>query len=159
MDPLTVFGAASSIIAIVEAIAKTVTCLKELHAKWKEADLTLLNLVTQLTSLKSALNKISEWVDSDLAQAPQHHQLVIDLTNCIVYCRMLVTSMESLISKLHRNINNDLDIGSKIRMVLASKECQDFQEFIKNQTSALTLLLVACNWYDLFLGVHSITEC
>ena len=147
MDPFSIVGATSSIIAIIDAIAKTITSLNELHERWKDADLTIVNLVSQLTSLKAALNKISEWMDSDLANIPQHHQLVIDLESSILCCRVLITSMDSQILKLRRNADSNLDMGSKIRVVFASKESQDFQKFIERQTSALTLLLVACNWY------------
>jgi hypothetical protein len=147
MDPVSIVGATSAIITLVETIAKTIASLNELHERWKDADLTIINLVSQLTSLKAALNKISEWIDSDLADIPQHHQLVIDLENCIICCRMLIKSMDSLILKLRWDAGSNLDIASKIRMAFSSKESQDFQKFIERQTSALTLLLVACNWY------------
>jgi uncharacterized protein YaaN involved in tellurite resistance len=144
MDPVSIVGATSGIITLVEAVAKTIASLNELHARWKGADLTIINLVSQLTSLKAALNKISEWIDSDI---PQHHQLAIDLENSIICCRMLIKSMDSQILKLRWDADSNLDIASKIRVVFASKESQDFQIYLERQINALTLLLVACNWY------------
>lgn len=41
------------------------------------------------------------------------------------------------------------DLGSKIRVVFEDKASKDFQIFIERQTNALTLLLVACNWFVL----------
>jgi len=47
-----------------------------------------MNFITQLNSLKAALNKIGEWINSDLADVPQHHQLVIDLKDSITCYKM-----------------------------------------------------------------------
>ena len=44
--------------------------------------------------------------------------------------------------------DDTLDLGSKIRVIFNSKASNDFQTFIQRQTSALTLLLMACVWYD-----------
>src|SRR5947208_3478510 len=147
MDPISIISAASAVTSIVQVIGKTISTLRELHERWTDADLTILNLISQLNSLKAALNKISEWISSDLSQAPQHHQLVMDIEDSMACCRILVNSMDDQVSKFDRTTQNTLDLGSKIRVVFDDKASKDFQKFIKRQTSALTLLLVACNWY------------
>ena len=104
--------------------------------------------MSQLTALRAALNKIAEWVSSDLAGVPQHHQLVMDLGNSISCCRALMESMNEHLLGLDWD-DGSLDLGSKIRVVFDSKASNDFQTFIQRQTSALTLLLTACVWYDI----------
>lgn len=146
MDPFTAIGTAASITGIIEVICKTVKSLRELHERWKDADLTILNLISQLSALKAALNKIGEWISEDFADIPQHHQLVIDLEDSITCCRMLMKSMDTQIEKLDFNPNNSLNFGSKIRVVLEDKARKDFQQFIERQISVLYLLLTACNW-------------
>lgn len=118
-----------------------------LHDRWKDADLTIINLMSQLTALRAALNKIAEWVSSDLAGVPQHHQLVMDLGDSISCCRALMKSMNEHLLGLDWD-DGSLDLGSKIRVIFNSKASNDFQTFIQRQTSALTLLLMACVWYD-----------
>ncbi|MCJ1393511.1 hypothetical protein MMC18_006386 [Xylographa bjoerkii] len=147
MDPATILGTAAAVADIVGLIGKTIKVLRELHDRWKDADLTIVNLMTQLSSLKAALNKISEWIASDLADEPQHHQLVLDLKDSVTFCSILMKSMDRQISNLDWTTENTLDLGSRIRVVFESKDSKEFQKFIKRQTSALTLLLTACNWY------------
>src|SRR5450432_3013783 len=60
MDPLTIIGTTGAIANIVDVICKTVKSLRDVHSIWKDADLTIINLIAQLSSLKAALNKISE---------------------------------------------------------------------------------------------------
>ena len=128
-------------------VTRTITSLRDLHDRWKDADLTIINLMSQLTALRAALRKIAEWISSDLADVPQHHQLVMDLEDSLSCCRMLIKSMDEQLFSLDWH-DSALDLGSKIRLVFDSKVSKDFQKFIQRQTSALTLLLTACNWYD-----------
>ncbi|MCJ1283789.1 hypothetical protein MMC26_003120 [Xylographa opegraphella] len=145
MDPATIVGTAAAVADIVGIITKTIKVLRDLHNKWKDADLIIINLMAQLSSLKAALNKISEWISSDLAETPQHHQLILDLEDSISCCRILIKSMDGQISKLDWTTDGALDLSSKIKFVFENKASKDFQKFIKRQTSALTLLLTACN--------------
>jgi hypothetical protein len=78
MDPITIIGTASAVANVIEDISKTISSLRALYDKWRGADFTILNRITQLTSLRAALGKISERM-SDLISNPQYHQLVIDL--------------------------------------------------------------------------------
>lgn len=58
--------------------------------------------------------------------------------------------MDAQLSKIAWTEESKLDLDSRIRVVFEDKAIKDFQIFIERQTSALTLLLVACNWYALF---------
>jgi hypothetical protein len=145
MDPITIIGTASSVASIVEVIAKTIGSLRALHDRWNGADLTILNLISQLSALRAALNKISEWITSDLSSNPQHHQLVIDLEDSVACCSMLIKFMDTQLSKLDWTAESTLDLGSRIRVVFEDKGSKEFQINIQRQTSALTLLLAACS--------------
>ena len=104
--------------------------------------------MAQVTSLRAALNKICEWISSYLAGMPQHYQLVIDLEGSISCCRTLMQSVEEQMESLSRTQDNNLDLGSRVKIVFETKAGKDFQKFIQRQASALTLLLTACNWYN-----------
>lgn len=143
-DPITIVGTAAAVTNIIAIARNTITLLCDLHTRWNDADFTVLNLIAQVTALKTASCKIKEWIDSDLAQ--QHHQLVMDLDLSMTCCEMLVGKMDAQISELHRTADNALDAGSKIKVLFASKTIEDLQKLIERQTNALTLLLTACNW-------------
>ena len=144
MDIIATTGA---IVGIVDVVTRSIFVLRTLRDKYKTAALMISNLITQLTSLKAALDKISEWIASDLVDAPQHHQLIIDLEEAIVCCRVLVQSVGEEIERLEQNDEGSLDVHSRIQVVLKTQKFEEFQTFISRQISALGLLLTACNWY------------
>jgi guanine nucleotide-binding protein G(i) subunit alpha len=143
-DPLTIIGAASSVAGIVELLGKTVSALLTLHSRWKDADFTFINLIAQLTALKAALSKLQEWMDTDMDEP--HHQLVMDLEASVTCCRMLVRRMDSEVEDLQQNSGTGLDAQNKIKLVIKSGTLEELQKMVDRQTSALTLLLTACNW-------------
>ena len=143
-DPLTIISAASSVASIVELLGKTVSVLHTLHSRWKDADFTLINLIAQLTALKAALSKLQEWMDTDMDEP--HHQLVMDLEASVTCCRMLVRRMDSEVEDLQQNSGTGLDAQNKIKLVVKNGTLEELQKMVDRQTSALTLLLTACNW-------------
>jgi guanine nucleotide-binding protein G(i) subunit alpha len=143
-DPLTIIGAAASVANIVELLGKTVGTLHTLHGRWKEADFTFVNLITQLTALKAALSKLQEWMDTDVDEP--HHQLVMDLEASVTCCRMLVRRMDSEVEDLQQNSGSGPDAQNKIKLIVKNGTLEELQKMVDRQTSALTLLLTVCNW-------------
>jgi hypothetical protein len=143
-DPISIIGTFGAAANIVDVIGKTISTIRELRDEWKEADLTFLSLAAQLTALKAALTKIKEWMDNEFGDP--HHQLVMDLDVSMSCCRMLIGKIDLLLSKLHHTADETLDFSSKVKLVFGNKNIDDVQKLIEQQTSALTLLLTACNW-------------
>ena len=145
MDAITILGTAGAVVNILDSIGKSINTLRDLRERWKDAEFIALNLITQLVALKAAMSQISEWISSDLAYHPHHYQLVMDLGESIGCCRLLVKSMDDQLSRLRCGSDDKLDLGSRLRIVFEDKTSHDFQKYIKRQTNALNLLLVACN--------------
>ena len=136
-----------------DVLSRTIERLRGLYKKWVDVNLAILNLIAQLTALKAALNKIFEWISSDLSTSSQHHQLVMDLEDSMSCCRVLVTSMDDHISKVNWEAMDCrkgpvMDRPSQMRVFLEDNKVVDFQKYIERQTNALTLLLAACSWYE-----------
>jgi guanine nucleotide-binding protein G(i) subunit alpha len=129
---------------IIDIVCKTVNMLRDLHNQWKQSDFALTNLISQLTALKAGLNKIQEWMDTDLAEP--HHQLIMDLEVTITCCRMLTTQIDSHVSELNLSASDELEFRSKMKLIRKNGTLEDLQKMVERQTSALTLLLTACNW-------------
>lgn len=151
MDAITVLGTAGAVVNIIDIIGRSIKTLRDLHERWKDADMIAINLITQLVALKAALAKISEWITSDLAYQEHHYQLVMDLGESIGCCKMLVKSMEDQLEKLQCGEDCRLDVESRLRIVFENKICENFQKYIQRQIGALTLLLTACNRLDSLL--------
>jgi len=153
-DPITVIGTAGAVANIIDVLAKVISTVSEYRRMWQEADLAVLNLESQLAALSTALNKIKAWADSSF-QVP-HHQLIIDLDRCMLCCRTLISKIDVEVSQFQMTAENRLDVASKFRLLLKTKDFENVQRMIEQQTGALTLLLVACNmWVLLKLSIFS----
>lgn len=75
-----------------------------------------------------------------------HHQLVMDLDASVTCCRMLVRRTDSEVEGLHQNSRAGLDAQSRLKLVIKNGTLEELQKMVDRQTSALTLLVVVCNW-------------
>lgn len=144
MDPISIIGTAGAVANIIDVVAKTINTIRKLADEYKEADLRFLSLVSQLSALRAAFDEIREWMDSDLVGDP-HHQLVMDLDVSISCCRLLVGKIEAMMTELRENDDGKLDVPSRVKLVFSKKHIDGLQKLIEQQTSALSLLLTACN--------------
>jgi guanine nucleotide-binding protein G(i) subunit alpha len=142
-EALAIIGGAASVVSIIDVLARSIDSIRELRSEWKDADFTVLNLLTQLTAFKAALTKIQEWMDSEMAEP--HHQLRMDLDDSVTWCRILAEMVDKLLSDLEHQPNEPLDKIAKARLLFGSKSMEHLQKMIERQTNALTLLLTACN--------------
>ncbi|KAH8655289.1 G-protein alpha subunit-domain-containing protein [Xylariales sp. PMI_506] len=142
-DPITIISAAVTVASIIEILGKSISRIAEFRSQWQDADLTMLSLESQLAALNAALNKIYDWADSNCDNP--HHQLVMDLDRSVACCRLLVNNIDGHISQIQVTPGDRLDVAGKLRLLLKSKDFENTQRMIEQQTGALTLLLTACN--------------
>ena len=149
MEPLSVIGAASSIISIVDIATRCISSLRSLQQQWKGADITVSLLVGQLTTLKTALDQIYEWMTTILDGESQHHQLVMDLDASLKSCKLLVSFIDGHITSLKRDNTNRLIFTSKAKTMWKDSGIQGCANHLHHQTTALNLLLTAVNWFEM----------
>ena len=147
-DPITLIGTAGAAANIVQVLSSTITSLFELHQQWKDTDFVFMNLAGQFVALKLALTKIQEWMESEPAEL--HHQLIMDLDLSLTCCQMLLGKMNVHLSDLRCKDDGRLDTASRIRLITGGKPMQELQKMVKRQTNALSLVLIACNWYYIY---------
>ena len=146
MDPVSVAGLTAALLGTVNTIAKSVGFLVNLQTKYKQADLTVSLLIGQLSTLKSALNQISEWVTVSLVAVSQHEQLVSDLTISVQGCRVLLLLLDDRINSFERNKANTLNFRDKARLLWTESDTSQYLTHLNNQITALNLLLTALQW-------------
>ena len=61
-------------------------------------------------------------------------------------CRMLIGKIDAQLSELHQTADKTLHNAGKIRLMFGSRNMDDLQKMIEQQTNVLTLLLTTCNW-------------
>jgi hypothetical protein len=143
-EALAVVGSVGAICSLVAGIGKVILLITDISAKWQDADLTLLSMASQLTALRAATTKIQEWTEGGLQNA--HHQLIMDLDISIKCCQLLISKAEGFFAELADLTDKPLDLRQKFKVVFGSAGPENVQKLIERQTSALTLLLIACNW-------------
>ena len=147
MDPCTILGAAGALANVIDVLGKTLRGINDLRCQWRDADLSVLTLESQLSALGTALVRIQQWTEASDGEI--HHQLVMDLDSSVACCRLLVDKIDAEVSQF-RYTNNMLQASSRFRLLLKTKDFEKVQVMIERQTGALGLLLMACNTYVFF---------
>lgn len=146
-EALAVIGTVGAVCNIIDVISKTITLVSDIQSRWKTADLALLSLASQLTALRAALREIQTWLKNNSQSI--HHQLTMDLDVSLSCCRLLVIELEAFFTRLDKSPDNPMTRSGRIRVAIGSQGADDIQGFIEHQTSSLTLLLTACNWWEI----------
>ncbi|KAL2825417.1 hypothetical protein BDW59DRAFT_72450 [Aspergillus cavernicola] len=143
-DPISIIGTIGALSNIADMVDKALVGIEALWHAWKEADLFFLSLVSQLIALRAALikNTRAGWESHESS----HYQLVMDLDVSISCCDKLVSKVEEFVSALCYADGESLDFRDRIMFLSGSKDLDNVQRWIQQQTSALNLLLAACNW-------------
>jgi len=142
-DPITILGAASAVVTIIDLLAKTIRSVSELRSKWSMADLTVSTFEMQLTGLNFALTEIRKWADCN-SEDP-HYQLSMDLDHCLSHCRLLIEVIDREIADLRTSEDSQHDVAARIRILFKTQGMSEAQEMIKHVSSTLGLILGACN--------------
>ena len=145
MDAVTIIGLAASVVNIVDVIAKSIKNLRDLQQKWEAADWTVNSLITQLSTLSTALRRIETWISTVLCKEPQHNQLVEQLGESLDGCWSLVKFMYDNLQFLDWTEVNNLTSLAKIKAVFHDGAIKECAIHLDRQTNALTLLLTALN--------------
>ena len=148
MDPVSAIGLAGSVLSIIDVLGRSLSSLLDLQARYNRANLTLSLLIGQLSTLKAALNQISEWIDKSLDTIPAHQQLVIDLTTSLECCKVLILIMNDRMGIPESNHGSALTSMGKVQFLWEKQELNEYINLLSNQINALNLLLTALNWLD-----------
>ncbi|KAF5572555.1 GNA-3 g alpha subunit GNA-3 [Fusarium pseudoanthophilum] len=142
-DPLSIIGTAGAIANIIDVLTKTITTVCDMRQAWKIADLSIFAFENQLNLLKIALFEIQKWTLSRSSE--QSHQLVMQVDSCVTCCRLLIGKIDGEVSQFQKTTAGDLELGSKLSFLFKTKDMEQIQRMVDQQTHTLTLLLTACN--------------
>ncbi|KAG5749070.1 hypothetical protein H9Q70_008263 [Fusarium xylarioides] len=142
-DPILIIGTAGAIANIIDVLTKTITTVCDMRQAWKIADLSVFAFENQLNLLRFALFEIQKWAESRSNE--QSHQLAMQVDSCVTCCRLLIGKIDGEVSQFQKTAAGDLELGSKLSFLFKTKDMEQIQRIIDQQTHTLTLLLSACN--------------
>ena len=147
MELLTILGAASSIVSVIEVASRCISSLYVLRQRWKDADMAVTLMMGQISTVKAALEQTSQWMENCANTLPPHCQLLIDLDLALHSSRISIKFIDDHVTNFMRNEYNKLTTKSKTRALAQDTTVQDCAKHLSNQTVALNILLIALNWY------------
>lgn len=141
-DDKRVFALMNAVGSNMDRLRQCIDSLRQLHDRWKDGNGTFINLIAQLSALKSNLGEMRDWMNYAINE--MHPQLLMDLDVLMTSCGTLVRSVDSLITQLRQPDNDDWAI--KLKFTVGSRSMNRLRSVAKRQTDAVNLLLAACKW-------------
>ncbi|KAH8730716.1 G-protein alpha subunit-domain-containing protein [Phaeosphaeriaceae sp. PMI808] len=141
-DEKEVYALQSAVATNMNRLRQGIDGLRPIHNRWIGNNGISINLIAQLTALKSSLANIHDWLNHALADI--HPQLLSDLAVLMTSCGMLVRHLDALINRLQQRDHDALDYAIKLKYVIGSKSMERLREVAQGQNEAVTLLLAAC---------------
>lgn len=135
MDPVTIFGAVSSTVGLVDGVAKTVDRIITLKTTWQIADLSVNLLLGQLCTVKAALIRLSQITVQSTACFSE------DVSLTLASCSELLVLLDGKLSKLEKDSQGHLPTSSKARVLWDKTETCLYQQFLDKAINALNLCL------------------
>ena len=150
MDPASIVGLVSASGTIIKAITATVKGLSDLRGKYAGADLRIRLLIGELSTVKSALNQIHDWIEYNLVDSPTEADLVEGLSISLDGCQAAMDVLAEEVAWLGGGFapSSRLDVNLRTRAKYAWNESsmKDHQDRLHAQIAALQLLLQAAQW-------------
>lgn len=139
-----VYALLSAVAINMKRLRESNDGLRQIHNRWKDNNGTSINLIAQLTALKSNLANIHDWLSHALSD--MHSQLLSDLDVLMTSCGLLMRHLDTLINHLQQPDHVPLDYATRVKYAVGSRSMERLRKVAQGQTEAVTLLLAACKW-------------
>ncbi|KAF1950934.1 guanine nucleotide-binding protein-like protein alpha-3 subunit [Byssothecium circinans] len=132
----------SAVTGNMDRLRQSIDAMRQLHDRWKDNGGSSINLIAQLTALKSNLGEMQDWMN--YAIHDMHPQLLNDLDFLMTSCALLVRNLDALVAQLRQPDHDNTDFALKLKYVVGSRSMDRLRSVAKRQTDAINLLLAAC---------------
>ena len=143
-DEKVVYALLSAVERNMNRLRHGIDGLRQIHNRWRDDDGTCINLIAQLTALKSNLGNMHDWLSHALSD--MHPQLLDDLEVLMTSCGLLVRHLDTLVNRLHQPDHVSLDCAAKLKYTFGGRSMNRLRKVAQGQNEAVNLLLAACKW-------------
>ena len=149
MEPVSIIGLLATAGTLASTITITIKNLSELRSQIKEADVRIRLLISELSTVKSALTQINDWthyLDETHNQVDVVEGLKVSLEGCQLALDALREEVNILLggSILGSSVNAGLRI--RTRYAWNESSLKEHEGRLHTQIAALQLLLQAVQW-------------
>jgi guanine nucleotide-binding protein G(i) subunit alpha len=143
-DEKVVYALLSAVETNMNRLRRSIDGLRQIHNRWKDNNGISINLIAQLTALKSNLGNMHDWLSQALSDV--YPQLLSDLNVLMTSCAMLVQHLDVLVYRLQQPDHVPPDYASRLRYAVGGRSMERLRKVAQGQNEAVTLLLAACKW-------------
>jgi hypothetical protein len=140
--------AVSALLSAVETnmnrLRRSIDGLRHIHNRWKDNNGISINLIAQLTALKSNLGNMHDWLSHAVSET--YPQLLSDLDVLMSSCALLAQHLDVLVERMQQPDHVPLDYASRLKYVVGGRSMERLRKVAQGQNEAVTLLLAACKW-------------
>ncbi|KAL9092973.1 MAG: hypothetical protein Q9159_000597 [Coniocarpon cinnabarinum] len=138
MDPISAFGLAANALEIGGALTRVIGSVRELRSRYKRANLTLVLLEHQLSTLKEALDQMGQWAEptcsAQLRQKSEHAVQAI---------QTIVILLDERMQAIPTDNDGSLKLSGKLTFLRCHAELRELQDQLNSQIMSLTILVYA----------------
>lgn len=146
MDPVTVLGIANAAANLGLKCVSIVHALHTAAERFKTAELAILSLVEECSTIELAWDQLRLYVQTDLAAVPENEQIVRRIQRSLYAGELVVEALQKdLDDALAAPLKSSLLQRTKV--VWKEETLKDHQSRIRGQVGALTLLLQVIKLY------------
>jgi hypothetical protein len=127
---------------VTRAVDRILSKLDRLQLQWKNTDFVFSHLTTQLNNLRRILCKVEEWMDTG---SESIQCLSTNLEWPLECCDRLALEIDSQLTKLLRNVENNAQDESKEMFLLSRGEVEECSEMIEQLTTEVNFLFAECD--------------
>ncbi|KAJ4313001.1 hypothetical protein N0V94_007170 [Neodidymelliopsis sp. IMI 364377] len=137
-----VYELISTVGTNIDRLRQGINALRQLHDRWTGCNETSINLIAQLTALRSNLDNVHDWLNYAINDL--HPQLLSDLDVLMASCTLLVRHMDQLIASLRQPDPDAVDCAVKLKYAVGGRAMERLRDVAARQSDAVRILLAAC---------------
>lgn len=145
MDDKRALALMAAVTSNMDRLRQGIDALRQLHDCFRDDSGASINLIAQLSALKSNLGEMHDWMHYAISDI--HPQLLSDLDVLMVSCGLLADNLEALTSQMRQPDHVHTDFATKLKFAVGTRSMARLRSVAKRQTDAVNLLLAACKWY------------
>lgn len=143
---LTCVGSSAGILVTITKIIHT---LSEVRNQYRYAETTIRLLMTQLSTIKSALLRIRDWADFALTNQSLPESLANDLDVAMEGCEIAMDCLAEEVNSLVGDSGTSFPgtAAARAKVVWDESNMKEHQVRLSHQVQALQLIIQICDWY------------
>lgn len=144
MDPVSLFGVLAGAFQIAQLIGTTIQTLHTLKGKFKDADLTIPQVIGQLSTIEAVISQIQDWAEYNAEHSPKVQQYMKELETSLDGCWAAMLVLADDVGGLSSVVSfGSMTIGARTQFVWNDGMMKEHQGRLAIQVQALQLLLTA----------------